>query len=810
MNKFNFLKISLLFIAISVLSLNSALYAQHLFSISHNNLSRENIMQIKNQITNAEISTLSLTRNNEQKDVFSVTLSSIPNTQLIILNEQTGNHVIITPVEVSLAEFQLAPFFLEELKQSVLGTADRYLLVEATSNLSLQNVVAVFAPTENVYIPRYFYGKKENVKEALPKDREIMYIFKEKPEFMPAFPDDPENQLYIEQLEEEMSYYVYMYKLPDGTLTIYDEHFNPDENVLIHTKGNRANNNLEFILSGNLNPTQVSATEWAFTLWGEQLGGWVPLDININSTNMGTGGVIGASYRMQNFFNAENNTWYPSSLWNQLVGYDATTNRDIKLEMNTPNMNFFYGLSGNPSAYQIDWVTVMLHEVSHGLGFFPLVGSDGRFSYATAGGGGSYTDYPGIYDRQLFQGTSGPCMADLNQTDRAALVKSANLYAGAPGSNLLTANNNARVKIYAPTTYSSGSSVSHWDSYQTFTTFMKYYIDNGVRITSFNTRKIGLMLDMGWTLPQDLTDAIFVFYNANSGEGTMAKHLFTSGVAQNLRPNIFTRVGYTYINWNSAQDGTGVSYEDKASVTISEDLELFAQWSANTYTITFNPNGGTVNPTTKQVTYDAPVGELPIPVKEGYVFNAWKYGPTTFTEETIWTYAQSLTLTASWVQPANYTITAVAGEGGTISPSGTVKVEEGSSKLFTITPNEKFEIEEVLVDNISVGAVSEYLFENIVASHTILAKFTPTDGISENQRNAPIQITPNPASNSIELRITNYELQMNEIDFYNIFGQLVKTVPAKGVETQKIDISHLTAGIYFVKVAGSTVKLVVN
>jgi hypothetical protein len=41
---------------------------------------------------------------------------------------------------------------------------------------------------------------------------------------------------------------------------------------------------------------------------------------------------------------------------------------------------------------------------------------------------------------------------------------SSNLYAGAPGSNLLAANDGIRVKIYAPTTYNSGSSNSHWDN----------------------------------------------------------------------------------------------------------------------------------------------------------------------------------------------------------------------------------------------------------------------------------------------------------------------------------------------------------
>ena len=58
-----------------------------------------------------------------------------------------------------------------------------------------------------------------------------------------------------------------------------------------------------------------------------------------------------------------------------------------------------------------------------------------------------------------------------------------------------------------------------------------------------------------------------------------------------------------------------------------------------------------------------------------------------------------------------FTITAVANGGGTIDPSGAVQVEEGKEQLFTIQPNEGFEVKEVLVNGESVGAVTEFKFE---------------------------------------------------------------------------------------------------
>lgn len=66
-----------------------------------------------------------------------------------------------------------------------------------------------------------------------------------------------------------------------------------------------------------------------------------------------------------------------------------------------------------------------------------------------------------------------------------------------------------------------------------------------------------------------------------------------------------------------------------------------------------------------------------------------------------------------------FTITAVANGGGTIDPSGAVQVEAGKEQLFTIQPNEGFEVKEVLVNGESVGAVTEFKFENVQADASI-------------------------------------------------------------------------------------------
>jgi len=67
-------------------------------------------------------------------------------------------------------------------------------------------------------------------------------------------------------------------------------------------------------------------------------------------------------------------------------------------------------------------------------------------------------------------------------------------------------------------------------------------------------------------------------FDANGGEGTMAEQLFDAGVAQNILTNKFTRSGYTFTGWNTKADGSGTSYTDKQSITLTQDITLYAQW----------------------------------------------------------------------------------------------------------------------------------------------------------------------------------------------------------------------------------------
>ena len=72
---------------------------------------------------------------------------------------------------------------------------------------------------------------------------------------------------------------------------------------------------------------------------------------------------------------------------------------------------------------------------------------------------------------------------------------------------------------------------------------------------------------------------------------------------------------------------TGASVSNLSNVD-NAIVNLYATWTPNTYTVTFNANGGSVSPTSKTVTYGSTYGSLPAPTRTGYTFNGWYTAPS--------------------------------------------------------------------------------------------------------------------------------------------------------------------------------------
>jgi hypothetical protein len=81
------------------------------------------------------------------------------------------------------------------------------------------------------------------------------------------------------------------------------------------------------------------------------------------------------------------------------------------------------------------------------------------------------------------------------------------------------------------------------------------------------------------------------------------------------------------------------------------------------------------------------------------------------------------TIVATFTPIPTYTITASAGSGGSISPNGSIKVNEGTNQTFTFIPDVGHRILEILIDGISAGSVSTYTFTNVIIDHTISVSF---------------------------------------------------------------------------------------
>ena len=170
---------------------------------------------------------------------------------------------------------------------------------------------------------------------------------------------------------------------------------------------------------------------------------------------------------------AEDLVWYPASLANAISGNDLQPN-ELDFNMFIWNANWYTGTDGNCGANQYDLVTVVLHELMHGLGFISLMSVEGALGkyndpdssnfYFTTFPRPDFNELPGIYDQHL--NYNGRYLIDTTEFSNFSIalrqaITSDSIFFSGPMTNAFLNGDQARV--YAPLNYQDGSSIHHLD-----------------------------------------------------------------------------------------------------------------------------------------------------------------------------------------------------------------------------------------------------------------------------------------------------------------------------------------------------------
>ena len=248
--------------------------------------------------------------------------------------------------------------------------------------------------------------------------------------------------------------------------------------------------------TGNWTSQAKTAFEHALAIWSTKVTSSVPIVVNANWSNLGSGvlGAAGPANYIINFSGApKTNTWYPVALANALAGTDLSASPDISASFNS-TFDWYYGTDGNPPNSQIDFISVVLHEVGHGLGFTGSFQVDGNTA-----AWGSGTTAPDVFD-PFVENEGGGQLITFNSSDlRAALTSNAVFF---DGTQTRAANGGSRARLYAPTAWSGGSSIAHLDEIYNGTSnaLMTFSIGAGVAEHDPGDITLGMFADMGWTV----------------------------------------------------------------------------------------------------------------------------------------------------------------------------------------------------------------------------------------------------------------------------------------------------------------------
>lgn len=246
------------------------------------------------------------------------------------------------------------------------------------------------------------------------------------------------------------------------------------------------------------NPAARAAFQHAVDIWSSQLTSNVPIAVDASFEALGPGvlGSAGATYHLK----GANGDLYPAALANTLAGFDHyPTTSDIQAQFSS-RADWYYGTDGATPATQSDFVSVVLHELGHGLGFAGSGDVAAGLGYYGLGAVLS----PIVVDRFVQTGGGQTVLSfpiGVGSTSLAAMFTGDDLYWSGP--NALAANAGQRPRLYAPSQWVDGSSYSHLDEAVygagDANSLMTPAINRGEAIHDPGPIARAIFQDIGWT-----------------------------------------------------------------------------------------------------------------------------------------------------------------------------------------------------------------------------------------------------------------------------------------------------------------------
>ena len=183
-----------------------------------------------------------------------------------------------------------------------------------------------------------------------------------------------------------------------------------------------------------------------------------------------------------------------------------------------------------------------------------------------------------------------------------------------------------------------------------------------------------------------------ITYSANGGSGSNQTQTVQYGTSWTTKGAIYSKSGYTQTSWNTQANGSGTKYSLSTAQTDKQlsNVTLYAQYSANTYYVTYDANGGSGAPAKQAFVFNSGAKiSTTKPTRTGYTFVNWVYGGTTFNPgDAIPTGWGSFTLQAQW-KANSYTIT-YNGNGGLYNGSSTWSNTAKYNENYTTYSNDNF------------------------------------------------------------------------------------------------------------------------